>query len=406
MDATIDAMPAPATRTEPRSPSKISRTKIIVAALAAIAVGGGGAYAMSHIGRVETDDAQIEGDIVNVSARIPGRVAKLLVKDDQVVEAGQTLVELDGDQLAAQRDAARADLMAARAALEAARAQLSLTEKNVGAVLNQASGGVTLAESSQAGARAALEQARANVAATQARRDLAMLELARAKQLVAVHAAPVQMLDTRQSGADEAQAMYAQAEAALRRQESQLAASAGDIRSAHGRLSSAKAGPEQVAAARAAVMLDEARVEQAQAALSLVELNVSYAAVKAPVRGQVTRRAVELGQMVSPERPLLSIVPLEDVWVVANFKEDELAEIKTGAHAEVRVDTFGRKRFSARVDAVGSATGARTALLPPDNASGNFVKVVQRVPILLRFDSRPDVQLRPGMSADVTIHTR
>jgi membrane fusion protein, multidrug efflux system len=406
MDATMDEMPQPIAVKTSHLPSRVAKPKVIAAALGVLALTGGGVVVAARLDRVATDDAQVEGDIVNISPRIPGRVARLLVKDDQIVEAGQTILELETDQLAAHRDAARADLAAAQAALEAARAQLALTEKNVGAVMDQASGGVTLAESSQSAARAALDQARANVAAARSRRELASLELGRAQQLVAQRAASLEMLDTRKAAADEADANYLQAQAALARQQSQLEASAGDIRAAHGRLSSAKAGPEQVAAARAAVLLDEARVQQAEAALSLAELNVSYATVKAPVRGQVTRRAVEPGQMVGPDRALLSLVPLDDVWVVANFKEDQLADLKPGAPAEVRVDTYGRKKFAARVEAIGSATGARTSLLPPDNASGNFVKVVQRVPVLVRFDGKPDVALRPGMSADVTVRTR
>jgi membrane fusion protein (multidrug efflux system) len=138
----------------------------------------------------------------------------------------------------------------------------------------------------------------------------------------------------------------------------------------------------------------------------MAELNESYTRIKAPSRGVVSRRSVEPGQMISAERPLLALVPPDDVWVVANFKEDQLAEMKPGQSVTVRVDAYGRRDFPGHVESLASASGARFALLPPDNASGNFVKVVQRVPVLVRLDGAPVVPLRPGMSAYVTVSTR
>jgi membrane fusion protein (multidrug efflux system) len=149
-----------------------------------------------------------------------------------------------------------------------------------------------------------------------------------------------------------------------------------------------------------------ARVEQAKSQLGLAELASSYAFVRAPHGGQISRRTVEVGQMVGPDKPLLSIVPLDDVWVVANFKEDQLAEMRPGEAATVTVDTFGSREFTGHVDSIAGASGARFALLPPDNASGNFVKVVQRVPVLVRLDPGARVDLRPGMSANVTVRTK
>jgi membrane fusion protein, multidrug efflux system len=174
---------------------------------------------------------------------------------------------------------------------------------------------------------------------------------------------------------------------------------------ATGRLNAAETSPEQVASARAALSLAEARVKQMEAALKLADLNLAYTTVRAARRGVVSRRTVEEGQMVSPDRPLLAIVPLDDVWIVANFKEDQLAEMHPGQSATVRLDAYGRRELTGHVDSMAGGTGARFALLPPDNATGNFVKVVQRLPVLVRLDSADGVELRPGMSADVTVRT-
>jgi membrane fusion protein (multidrug efflux system) len=144
-------------------------------------------------------------------------------------------------------------------------------------------------------------------------------------------------------------------------------------------------------------------VKQAEAAKQLADLNLGYTQLRAPAKGVVARRNVEVGQLVDPARPLLAIVPLDDVWVVANFKEDQLRDMKPGAKAVIEVDAFSGEKIPAHVDSLAGGTGSRFALLPPDNASGNFVKVVQRLPVLLRFDAPPPFALRPGMSAVVRV---
>jgi membrane fusion protein (multidrug efflux system) len=160
-----------------------------------------------------------------------------------------------------------------------------------------------------------------------------------------------------------------------------------------------------VAAAAAQVELAQARVEQARAALEQAELNLSYTHIRSAVEGVVARRSVEPGQLVSPDRPLMAIVGLDDTWVVANFKEDQISNMQPGAVAEVEVDAFGGRTFKGHVDSLAGGTGSRFSLLPPDNASGNFTKVVQRVPVLIKLDPHPEVQLRPGLSAVATVMT-
>jgi membrane fusion protein (multidrug efflux system) len=383
-----------------------SRTKIVLPALVAVfALAGGGWYALSA-GKQSTDDAQVEGHVMNVSARVSGQVAKVYVEDNQEVKEGDLLLELDHAELDAKVDAARADLTAAQAQLANAQAALDLTTKNADAALVQARGGLAQASSTADTQAAAIRQADADVAAAASRLSLARTELDRAKNLFASDALPRATVDARQADFDTATAQAQEASARLASAHAAVSGVNGGIVTARGRLAAAQTVDEQLAAARSAVELARAKVKQAEAQLALAQLSASYAYVRAPHAGEVSRRTVEVGQMVGPDKALLSLVPLDDVWVVANFKEDQLAEMHPGETATVTIDAYGSKRFEAHVESIAGASGARFALLPPDNASGNFVKVVQRVPVLVRLEGAQGAALRPGMSANVTVKTR
>lgn len=386
--------------------AKRRRTPLLIASLtAAAALATGGWYA-THIGRESTDDAQVEGHVMSVSARVSGQVIHVRVIDNQTVNAGDVLVELDPADYAAKAEGARADLAAARAAAEAARATFALTSKTAPATIVQARGELTAAVSSVVSARSAIQQAKGSVDAAEARRALAQIEWKRTSGLVAQDAVPGAELDTRRAELDAANAALEEARARLASAQASLDGSGGGMELARGRLTAAETADEQIASARAAYELANARVAQLESALKLAELNLSYTTVRATRRGVVSRRSVEEGQMVNPERPLMAIVPLDDVWVVANFKEDQLGDMAVGDKADVEIDTFSHRRLHAHVESLAGGTGARFALLPPDNATGNFVKVVQRLPVLLRIDDAAGLELRPGMSADVTVDTR
>ena len=402
------AVPDAAAETAPlaapaaRKPGNAQRVFI---GLIMLAVVGAGSIWVLGRGKENTDDAQIEGRIVSVSARVQGQVSQVLVHDNQQVNEGDILVEIDRRDLEAKDAAAKAEAAAARAQLGAAQAQLALTRLNAAATLRQAQGGLTQASSSLTANRSNIEQARADVTAAESAVKLADSDLERAKELIAQKTVPQAELDMRTARADQSHAQLEQARARLASMEANLQASSGGVEVAHGRLSAAATAPQQVAAATAAVAQAAARVDLADAQLRLADLNLSYADVRAPVRGVVSRRTVEQGQLVDPSRPLLALVPLEDIWVVANYKEDQIGEMRPGQRAKIHVDTYGRD-FEGKVDSVASASGARFALLPPDNASGNFIKVVQRVPVLIRLNEIPkDTILRPGMSADTTVYT-
>lgn len=397
---------APAAAPEAPAVKKTSRAKIVLPVLVAIAVTAGGASYAHGLGHESTDDAQVEGHIVNVAARATGQVARVLVHDNQLVEEGDVLLEIDDRDLQARLLGARADLASAKAQLASANAQLALTERNVAASLKQAKGGITQASSGFLSSRAASDQARADIAVATSRRTLSESDQKRAEALFAQGAISQAEVDRQRAAFDQADAQLLQARARLASAEAGSASTAGAVETAQGRLAQAETGPEQLDAARAAAGVAAARVEQAQAALSLAELNLSYAKVKAPLRGVVSRRSVEPGQLVSPDRALLALVPPDDVWVVANFKEDQVKEMRPGQAAEIKIDTYGRRVFAAHIESIAGASGSRFALLPPDNASGNFTKVVQRIPVLIRLEAPPNVPFRPGMSAFASVTTR
>ncbi len=388
------------------APAKPGRAKVILPVLAVLAaLGIGGAY-VSGQGKETTDDAQVEGHVANVAARVSGQVKRVLVTDNQVVKAGDVLIEIDDRDVNARLAASRADLAAATATLHAAETQLALTQKSIDSNLAVARGGILQAGAAIGSSKAQVEQAKADVVAAESRFGLAKTELERSQKLLADGAVSKADFDARKARFDEAEAQLNLARSRIVGAEANVTGGAGTAESARGRMISAQTGPEQVEAAKAQVELARARVDQAKAALDTAELAKSYTQVKAEVTGTVARRTVEVGQLVSPERPLLAIVPLDDTWVVANFKEDQLAHMKAGQSVELTVDSFGSRKFAGKIESFSPGTGSRFSLLPPDNASGNFTKVVQRVPVLIRLDASPDVVLRPGMSAEVTVRTK
>ena len=391
----------------PATPQAKKRKSVFVlVGLILVAVGAGMAYWLVTRGRESTDDAQVEGQVVLVASRVPGQVSKVLVQDNQLVEAGAPILELDKSELQARVDAATADNLSAHASLDLARAQLALTDANTEAGLRQARGGVSQAVSGVVSNKAQLDQAKANVTAAEARLKLATIDLERVKKLRATGSVTEAETDARQATFDQAQAALDQARAQKQAVEAAISGGYGNVEQAQGRLAAAQTAPDQVRAARAQVALAEARVKQTEAAMELAELNLSFATIRAPIRGAIARRNVEPGTMVSPERPLLAVVSLDDVWIVANFKETQIGSMRVGQQVDVSIDAFGGHEFTGRVDSLAPGTGSRFALLPPDNASGNFIKVVQRVPVLIRVEDRGGTEWRPGMSAVVTVRVQ
>ena len=398
------ADPLPAEPVAPPAPR--SRAKVVLPALVAVAALIGGGLYLRGKGKETTDDAFVESHVSNVAPRVQGQVLHVLVHDNQAVARGEVMIELDDRDATARVHAAQADLESAEASLAAANAQLALAQHSVDASLRQAKGGVTQAFALSGSSRAQIDQARADVAAAQSRAALTRMDLTRAQKLNHDGALAQAELDRHEAENEQALAAVDQAKARLAAASVGLVNAGGGIESAQGRLAAAQTGPDQVQVAAAQVDVAKARIGQAKAALEQAELNLSYMKVRAPSNGVVSRRSVEPGQLVDPARPLLALTELDDSWVVANFKEDQIGSLRVGQGAEVTLDAFSGRTLHAHVDSFSGGTGSRFALLPPDNASGNFTKVVQRLPVLIRIDDKPkDLVLRPGLSAFVTVHT-
>jgi len=394
----VDTQPVAAPPRRKRAPFVLGGLLVVAAAVAIYLY-------VSRLGKEKTDDAQVEAHVASISARIPGQVKRVLVQDNQDVKAGEVLVELDDRDQQAKVAAAHADLAAAQAQQRAAQTQLSLTEKTAAANLAVAKGGIEQAAAMTGSTQALIDQARADIAVSESRKALTKLERERSEKLAAEGAVTKAEVDAKRAADEQAEAQLAQAKARLVTAMANRSNSSGTAESARGKLLAASTVDEQVESAKAQLALAEARAAQAQAALDRAMLELDYTKVRAEIGGAIARRSVEPGQMVSPDRPLMAVVDLADTWVVANLKETQIKDVRPGQEAEIEIDTFDGT-LHGRVDSIAAGTGSRFSLLPPDNASGNFIKVTQRVPVKIKLDDRGGRVLRPGMSADVTIHTR
>ncbi|MEO8905244.1 MAG: HlyD family secretion protein, partial [Polyangiaceae bacterium] len=332
-----DAPNAPPSQAAPEktAPAKRSKAKIVFPVLIGAAVLIGGGVYLHGRGKETTDDAFVESHVSNVASRVPGQVLHVLVKDNQAVNMGDVLIELDDRDAKAREHAAKADLEASEAALTASNAQLLLAEHSVDAGLRQAKGGVTQAFAMSGSSKAQIDQARADLVAASSRAALTQMDLGRAQKLNSDGAVAQAELDRRTAENDQANAAVDQAKARLNAASVGLVNAGGSIESAQGRLAAAQTGPVQVQVAEAQVAVATARVDQAKAALEQAELNLSYMLVRAPTRGVVSRRSVEPGQLVDPARPLLALTELDDSWVIANFKEDQIGSLRVGQPAQV-----------------------------------------------------------------------
>jgi membrane fusion protein (multidrug efflux system) len=389
---------------ETQKPKK-KRAPVVFAVLLLAAAGLAVGLYFSRLGKERTDDAQVEAHIANVSARIAGQVKRVLVDDNQQVKVNDVLIELDDRDQQVRVTSAAADLAAAVAQLKTAQTQLALTDKTAKANLAVAQGGVEQASAMTGTSQAQIAQARADIANAQAHKVLTKSERERAERLHASGAVAQSEVDAKVAADQQADAQLDEAQARLANALANRSTSSGTIVSAKGKLLAASTVDEQVEAARAQVAVGEARVAQAQAALDRANLELEYTKVRAELAGTVARRAVEPGQMVAPDRPLLAVVDLADTWIVANLKETQLEHVHAGQPVDIEIDTFDGE-LHGTVDSIAAGTGSRFSLLPPDNASGNFIKVTQRVPVKIKLADRGDHLLRPGMSAEVVIHTK
>jgi|SRR5450631_1444485 membrane fusion protein, multidrug efflux system len=394
----------PPAATERHFRAQLSRTGSpgfrIALAIGAIVLLVAGIFIYRYLGSYEsTDDAQVDGHINSISARVSGHVVKLNVEDNQPVQAGTVLVEIDPADYQVALDSAQADFADAKAKAIAAGVDVPITSVNTSSQLSSTQAG---ADSARAGIQAARQQAdaaKAQLQEAEANNVKAQNDLVRYKQLV-------DKQEISQQQYDQAVAAAAASDAGVRAARANADAAVQQITQAQGKLTQAEAewhnantAPQQNTAMRANAASAEAQVQAKAAALEQARLNLQYTKIVAPVTGVVSDRGVEVGLNVVPGQELMKIIPLDDIWITANLKETQLKHLKPGQPVIIEVDATGKK-YNGKVDSIAGASGARFSLLPPENATGNYVKVVQRIPvkIVLDADQNKNHELRPGMS--------
>jgi membrane fusion protein (multidrug efflux system) len=417
------APPEPRKPLEPPAKPLISpklRRMLTFAAVALILVAAG--LFFYYHNRESTDDAQVDGHITPVASKIYGRVGKVLVEDNQPVKAGQVLVLVDPADYQAAVDQAKASLALAEGEARSAGVDVPRTSET-------ASSGTSSADAQLAGSQADLTRAQAmydqaqtadlavaqaNVAHSRANSQLAKDDLERYRPLMEKGEISQQQFDAAKANADASASALVADEQRLAQAQRNIDITRAQLEAARARVDGAKAGVSSAHANERSVQMrsDDAQaklasVDRARASLEAAELNLGYCNVVAPVDGVATHKSVEPGQIVQPGQGLLVVVPLESVWVTANFKETQLRDMKSGQKAYIKSDTYN-KTFSGHLDSIAGATGGVLSLLPPENATGNYVKVVQRVPVKIILDPiSPDVAvLRPGMNVEATVVTK
>ena len=398
----IENKPLPATERDYHSgPSRTQssgfRIGVVIAIVVLLIIG---IFAYRYFTSYEsTDDAQVDGHINSVSARVSGHVIKLNVQDNQYVPAGTVLVEIDPADYQVAYERAKADYEDAQAAAVAAGVNVPVTSVNTSsqvsateADVNSARAGIQMAQRQYEAAQAQLQEAEANDVKAQN-------DLGRYKQLVEKQEISSQQFDQAVAASRASVASVAAARASSDAARQQVTQAQGRLVQAEANYRFANTAPRQMEIMRARAKSALAEAQRKKADLDQAALNLQYTKIIAPVNGIVSNRTVEVGQNVAPGQELMKVINLDDIWVTANFKETQLRNMKAGQHVTIEVDANGRK-YEGKIDSVAGASGARFSLLPPENATGNYVKVVQRVPvkIILNPGSNNDHQLRPGES--------
>jgi membrane fusion protein, multidrug efflux system len=404
----------------------------VVVALAALGWGGHAWWQSTK--RVATDDAYVEGSIVIISAKVSGHVAEVHMDDNRAVKAGDLLLRIDPRDYQARRDQARAAVAVAQASHQATSSETQLTRETTSAQAEEARATLESAKVAEQAAESAVVEARATVEAKRAAMAATAAEVTGVQSTLRQNAREKERMRTLLQGGfvsqrdfDQAemsagtasatveatQRRLNQAEKEVQQAEAALTSRVLAVSQARQRINEARAALGRVESQRRQVTVKEAEIERATATLSqtradlaFAELQLQHTDVRAPADGVIAKKSVEVGQVVQMGQPLLAIVPLHEVWVLANFKETQLERVRPGMPATVEIDTFPGKVFRGTVDSLAAGTGARFSLLPPENATGNWVKVVQRIPVKIRLDAKDfgnPHTLRAGMSAYVVI---
>ena len=361
-------------------------------------------YATSY---ESTDDAQVDGHINSISARITGHVIKLNIQDNQYVEAGAVLVEIDPADYEVAYARAKAEYEDAQATAAAVGVNVPITSVSTNSQVSATEADVASSRAGIASAKKQFEAAKAQLDEAEANNVKAQNDQVRYKQLVDKQEISLQQYDQAVAAARAGAAAVEAARASADSAQSQVTQAQDKLLQAEANWRSAQTAPQQMQATRSRAASALAQAQQKKADLDQAQLNLQYTKIVAPVAGVISDRTVEVGQNVSAGQELLKVIPLNDVWITANYKETQLREMKVGQPVDVEVDANG-KTYKGKVDSIAGASGARFSLLPPENATGNYVKVVQRLPVKIVLDpgENNDHYLRPGMSVNPKVWIR
>ncbi len=400
-------------RTSPQSPSASAsldnasakrkpRTKILlgVAGVLLITAAAAAGYYF-FAGWESTDDAQIDGYVNPISSRVAGYITKVYVEDNQYVKAGTLLAQIDPTDYQVALGSAQATLANDRATADASQVNVPITSVNAVSQITSAQADVDNSRAAISGSEKQLAAARASLLQAEANNAKAQDDVKRYKQLVDKQEIAEQQYVQAVQTANATAAAVEVAAANVQADQDGVTQAQGKSDQAVAALESARTGPQQVRIQQSRAVAAAALAEKSQEAVEQAQLNLNYTRIMAPVDGLIAKRSVQVGEYVAPGQQLLAVVPLEDIWVTANFKETQLKNVRPGQPVEIFVDAYGRD-YTGHVESIAGGTGAIFSLLPPENATGNYVKVVQRVPVRLRFDQGqdPDHRLRPGLSVE------
>lgn len=419
IDADQNQTAAPVDRDTPASPSKESHGKhltpqrkriLIISATIVVAIAAC-YFGWNAFRNEDTDDAQVDGHVMQLSARISGHIQEVFVVEGQVVHAGDVLVTIDPVDYRIAAEQARANLDDAQATAASSHWNVPITSVTVRSNLGSAKTSVVNAESAIRAAEQTYESAKAALVQAEASAAKSDADLHRYSQLIAKEEISRQQYDYAVESATANRAEVTSAQAGVHVAEQSVQQAQGKLLQAKNDVQTAETAPEQISLSRANAQAADAQVSQRQAQFAQAEMNLSYTVISSPVTGIVGKRSVEVGQNVSIGQELVDVVPLNDLWVTANFKETQLKHMRPGQPVDIKVDAYGRK-WKGHVTNMGGGTGSIFSLLPPENATGNYVKVVQRVPVRIDFDRSRGQQfnaeglLKPGLSVEPDVKVR
>jgi membrane fusion protein (multidrug efflux system) len=388
---------------EDESPEKKSRRKLIIIAVVTLLAIGAALFYWHSTFTEDTDDAQVDGDLYQVSSRIAGQVTKVYVEDNQEVKAGDLLAEIDPKDFEVALEQAQANLASAEAAAIQANVNVPITSITSTTSISTTSSDVQGAQAAVAQSQKQVQAAEARVAQAKANAIKSDLDVDRYKPLVEKDVISKQQFDAAVAAAAANRAGVLEAESSLiAQQEAVRQAQQKLAQSRSTAVEATKNGPSQVKAQQAKAQAALADVKQSQAKVDQAKLNLGYTKITAPTTGIVNKKNVQVGANLSVGQDLLTIIPLTNLWVTANFKETQLEKMRPGQKVVIKVDALGGRKFHGEIKQIGGATGSRLSLFPPENATGNYVKVVQRIPVRINFTNldqeNNDLKLRPGYS--------